>query len=1243
MKRWLIRIAVTLAVLFVVLTGLAWFFGATETGLRWIVAAVNAMPLKKVQLAISDVHGTLIDGFRVGTVRVSAERARVEVDGIDGDADFWRLVGGTVSLDHLDVAKVRVTVISHPSTDNKPARFLPGFLHIRVAKLDARDIDIALANGTHLAYDHVTARASLSSGSIGASSLDAHSEILSGRGSVRLLAAQPLALSGDLDVVFTQPHQPAWRGHVQLKGDLDRLAFGTDIAEPFHATGRGEMANLTKAWQLRGIVAIFDFDVKAWQPGSTLGPVTAGLEIGASHEGYSAKGKVTPRDLGTGTLNVIWHGHYQDRVLHFDELNVRPEGARGDLAAHGTITLTGDRPRLDFTADWRNLQWPVRGPATVLSERGHGAIAGQWPLEFKTDVRILVPDLPAAQLTARGEIASGHIAVRSANGSWLDGSVTAQGDVRYGENAGWQVTASGAKLNPALWQKSWPGQLDFALKAQADGLKSTSTWQVTVDRLRGRVRGQALSANGTLRRHGTGFDFERVALDLGSTHLRVDGSVADEIALTWTLSSPDLAKTLAGASGRVQSAGSFAGTAGAFAVKGHIDADDLGYTGFAVKKINGDVDIDLRDRGASRAQIIASGISWSGYDVDAFELQLSGKTAQHDWTISGRVADTQMALGGQGHYAAPLWNASLDRWTLDEPDGPHLKLAAPAAISIGVDQLSLTSACLAAEEERFCAAGTLTPLGAWKLTASAVRMPLKALGRGLPGRPEFDGYLAMLLDASAQPGLPWTGSARADLSNAQFQYRLRRGQREQLTLGEAHAEVVAKPDQFAGSISVHATATTFIEANATLTRLAGRDFGEQTLAGALRAEIRELGLIPQFVTDVDHVDGVLRTNFTLGGTPHAPDLNGDLRIDAKEIDLYQLNLQLRNTVLAAQLRGNALTLDASTHAGDGDATVAGHLAWSDGQPKGDMTLKGNHLRLVNVPEIRIIASPDLSLHVDGRRIDVDGEVKVPYARIAPLELTDAVLASSDEVIVGAPVIPPEKRFQVRSRLALTLGNDVRIDTHGLVGKLSGSVTSTSGPDDPGTGVGELKVDEGKYTVLARRLDIERGRLIFNGGPLGNPGVDIRATRKLPDIVVGANVRGTLREPTLSFFSDPPVTQSQIVSLLVGGGTLESLQSNQAQQVGAARNALLAQGGAILASELGAKIGIADVTVESNEQNDTSLVLGRFLSPRFYISYGVSLTESINTLKLQYTLGDRWTIRTESGEAMSADIVYTIEH
>jgi translocation and assembly module TamB len=72
------------------------------------------------------------------------------------------------------------------------------------------------------------------------------------------------------------------------------------------------------------------------------------------------------------------------------------------------------------------------------------------------------------------------------------------------------------------------------------------------------------------------------------------------------------------------------------------------------------------------------------------------------------------------------------------------------------------------------------------------------------------------------------------------------------------------------------------------------------------------------------------------------------------------------------------------------------------------------------------------------------------------------------------------------------------------------------------------------------------------------------------------------------------------------------------------------------------VGVPDVSLETDPiANETSLVLGRYLSPRLYVSYGVSLTEQLNTFKMRYTLGDHWTIRTELGQARGADLVYSI--
>src|SRR4029453_9497596 len=102
----------------------------------------------------------------------------------------------------------------------------------------------------------------------------------------------------------------------------------------------------------------------------------------------------------------------------------------------------------------------------------------------------------------------------------------------------------------------------------------------------------------------------------------------------------------------------------------------------------------------------------------------------------------------------------------------------------------------------------------------------------------------------------------------------------------------------------------------------------------------------------------------------------------------------------------------------------------------------------------------------------------------------------------------------------------------------------------------------------------------------------------------------------------------------------------AMAMNSARDALAMQGGGLLASQLGRRLGLEEVGVESSVgtggEINTALVLGKFLSPRLFISYGISLTESINTLKLRYTLSDKWILKTEAGEYQSADVEYSID-
>src|SRR5205807_1774480 len=196
----------------------------------------------------------------------------------------------------------------------------------------------------------------------------------------------------------------------------------------------------------------------------------------------------------------------------------------------------------------------------------------------------------------------------------------------------------------------------------------------------------------------------------------------------------------------------------------------------------------------------------------------------------------------------------------------------------------------------------------------------------------------------------------------------------------------------------------------------------------------------------------------------------------------------------------------------GAGSITGHRRIESREllPYGKFHLEGANLRVADIPEAQIDASPDLDFSVAGRRIEVSGKVTVPFAKIQPRNLADAVRASPDEVIVGSEVEDPAKRFEAMSAITLVLGDKVNIDTSGLTG------------------------------------------------------------------------RGTLLQPHMPFSSDPPLPQSQVVSLILAGGSLESAQTRTTGNSGAggvggpgsgAGGAALAQGAAILGQQLGSHVGI----------------------------------------------------------------------
>ncbi len=428
----------------------------------------------------------------------------------------------------------------------------------------------------------------------------------------------------------------------------------------------------------------------------------------------------------------------------------------------------------------------------------------------------------------------------------------------------------------------------------------------------------------------------------------------------------------------------------------------------------------------------------------------------------------------------------------------------------------------------------------------------------------------------------------------------------------------------------------------------GAPLQQQTVGGHVVASFANLKLAEAFVSDLENTKGTLTADLTLGGTVATPRATGAVELNGAEVDVPKFGLQLRKIELAARSQGDkALQIQGSAQSGGGNVTIAGDVPLDQRPAK--ITIEGRRFVVSNSKEARVIVNPHLQITAQYPKVDVTGDVEVPEAAINQQKGRRAAVKASQDVVV----IPPSEEqtaaanrqaLELNARVRVILGEKVTVAASGFTGKLTGSLLIIEQPAKPPVAVGELVVVDGVYKSYGQDLTLDRGRVIFAGGPLENPGLDMRAYRKAADgTIAGLIIKGTLRNPQTTIYSDPPMNESDALAYVLLGHPLGQSNPQEGDMVANAANSLGLKGGNLLAKKIAARFGLEEARIESTGGlKEASLVVGKYLSPRLYVTYGIGLFEPISTFRIRYILGRTWSLQAEQGTGTSADFLYEIE-
>ena len=122
-----------------------------------------------------------------------------------------------------------------------------------------------------------------------------------------------------------------------------------------------------------------------------------------------------------------------------------------------------------------------------------------------------------------------------------------------------------------------------------------------------------------------------------------------------------------------------------------------------------------------------------------------------------------------------------------------------------------------------------------------------------------------------------------------------------------------------------------------------------------------------------------------------------------------------------------------------------------------------------------------------------------------------------------------------------------------------------------------------------------------------------------------------------------MNETDILSYVVLGYPISDASKQDGSDLSKAALSIGLFGGEKIAKDLADRFGIDEVRVQSDQTTEqTSLVLGKYLSPKLYVNYAIGIGQTVNTLQMQYQLADQWLLKAESGEYHGADLIFTFE-
>jgi translocation and assembly module TamB len=1240
--RILRAIALGLAAIAAAGVALALFAIATPSGGHLVVSIVNS---RDVPVRIGSFNGVLARTFtlygvdvRTGVLTATADTVRVSWR----PASLWR---HHLELTRIDIAGAHVTIASS----------LPDSTAASQARAEAPESQRWTITATHVAARRVDVEAP--------DSIRVRDAVVDGTGGPDGYRATVTALLS------------AWRisdarVFAAVSGNTAAATLDSLAVDALHGTLHGGgFVRWAPAFSWRARVAGDTLRVGdvAPTPDDWLGAVSFRARGTGTHAADSTRVAVN-LDALDGTLRHLplsAHARVvvENRLVRASDTEIRWGRARAKLS--GTLD----------TAANATLDVSVPALAEILPRAtGSASVSGRVTgTSTAADVRVavhtqharveshVIPDLDAtidARVHGTDAYAPEAVEIRSADIRADDGSLRASGRVVWTPAVAWNLDLTSDRfevslVTPPHWKLRGPISLRARTQGRYAGRRTNGS--LALESLDGMLRGRALSGHGRVSMRDGAADISDLSLTWGDANLLADGHVGEPCDLTVRAHVPDISWIVPDARGVLGVDGTFRGDLAHPAVDATIVADSIVVGGYGVTHVDAVIAADLASAAPGRVRVSAAGIVFGETAIDSARIGLGGTRHDHRIDITVSRPGARLDIDAHGDYSDDAWRGLIDSLRVREARVGTWRARGRSPLHLSRSAAELDSLRLVSGDATIDAHATWVRDDTAHVFVALQRFPMAGFAAYLPAGARvtgtLDGTATMTIDAGGRI----TGRAA-------------------LIPGPGTVSVAGVSSDYDGNIraladssGVSATGTMALRHGtvelATLDAaveiagfVAGRDsLGAQPLSGHLNADCADIAPVLALVAPgYTHAAGTLTARLTAHGQASDFRLSGNADLKNARVDVPESGIRIRKASVSVVADGSGnTTLNGEATSGGGRIVLRAESARSgNGLIQGSFSITGERFLIMDEPEVQMFVSPDVDVTVVDRAAKITGDVAVPFARIEIPEIPLSAVGPSRDVVLVEDTLATRSPFEATTSVRVTLGDSVTFRGLGLRARLAGSVLVDDRTGHPTMGTGEIQLMDGKYRAYGNDLTIDRGRFVFGGGPIDNPGLDVSATRSLDSQQnvmtasgqqVGVKVGGTLKRPEITLFSNPPMQESEILSYLIFGRPLDTGSSGD--QTALANAAILfgMYQGNQMAEGFGKELRLDEAHIESGSSSrEASFVAGKYLSPELFVSYVAGLFGNADYFRVRYSLSSHWTLQGESGSRSGGDILYRFE-